>query len=338
MNSKPLLEVNKLNIRYQTQDGDVHAVADVSFKVFPNEVFGIAGESGCGKSTLIKGIMRLLPVNAKMDASSIKYKDQEIDSMREKNFREEVLWKQISLVPQSAMNSLNPVYRVGEQIVEAIQAHTSQGIKEARERVAELFDVVGLQSEFMDSFPHEFSGGMRQRAMIAMALALDPGLIVMDEPTTGLDVLVQERILRRILEIRKQIRSSIILITHDIAVIAEMSDRIAVMYGGRIMEQAKSIDLFESPCHPYTLGLKNAFPSIKHLDQELISIPGSPPSLLGLQAGCPFDARCPFSSDRCKKDIPEVVVKENFHEVSCFRHTDAPELREHATKLSTWHY
>ncbi len=338
MNSKPLLEVNKLNIRYQTQDGEVHAVADVSFKVFPNEVFGIAGESGCGKSTLIKGIMRLLPVNAKMDASSIKYKDQEIDSMREKNFREEVLWKQISLVPQSAMNSLNPVYRVGEQIVEAIQAHTSQGIKEARERVAELFDVVGLQSEFMDSFPHEFSGGMRQRAMIAMALALDPGLIVMDEPTTGLDVLVQERILRRILEIRKQIRSSIILITHDIAVIAEMSDRIAVMYGGRIMEQAKSIDLFESPCHPYTLGLKNAFPSIKHLDQELISIPGSPPSLLGLQAGCPFDARCPFSSDRCKKDIPEVVVKEKFHEVSCFRHTDAPELREHATKLSTWHY
>ncbi len=338
MNSKPLLEVNKLNIRYQTQDGEVHAVADVSFKVFPNEVFGIAGESGCGKSTLIKGIMRLLPVNAKMDASSIKYKDQEIDSMREKNFREEVLWKQISLVPQSAMNSLNPVYRVGEQIVEAIQAHTSQGIKEARERVAELFDVVGLQSEFMDSFPHEFSGGMRQRAMIAMALALDPGLIVMDEPTTGLDVLVQERILRRILEIRKQIRSSIILITHDIAVIAEMSDRIAVMYGGRIMEQAKSIDLFESPCHPYTLGLKNAFPSIKHLDQELISIPGSPPSLLGLQAGCPFEARCPFSSDRCKKDIPEVVVKEKFHEVSCFRHTDAPELREHATKLSTWHY
>ena len=338
MNSKPLLEVNKLNIRYQTQDGEVHAVADVSFKVFPNEVFGIAGESGCGKSTLIKGIMRLLPENAKMDASSIKYKDQEIDSMREKNFREEVLWKQISLVPQSAMNSLNPVYRVGEQIVEAIQAHTSQGIKEARERVAELFDVVGLQSEFMDSFPHEFSGGMRQRAMIAMALALDPGLIVMDEPTTGLDVLVQERILRRILEIRKQIKSSIILITHDIAVIAEMSDRIAVMYGGRIMEQAKSIDLFESPCHPYTLGLKNAFPSIKHLDQELISIPGSPPSLLGLQAGCPFDARCPFSSDRCKKDIPEVVVKEKFHEVSCFRHTDAPELREHATKLSTWHY
>jgi len=198
--------------------------------------------------------------------------------------------------------------------------------------------VVGLQSEFMDSFPHEFSGGMRQRAMIAMALALDPGLIVMDEPTTGLDVLVQERILRRIREIRKQIRSSIILITHDIAVIAEMSDRIAVMYGGRIMEQAKSLDLFESPCHPYTLGLKNAFPSIKHLDQELISIPGSPPSLLGLQAGCPFEARCPFSSDRCKKDVPEVVVKEKFHEVSCFRHTDAPELREHATKLSTWHY
>ena len=198
MNNKPLLEVEKLNVHYQTQDGEIHAVADVSFKVFSNEVFGIAGESGCGKSTLIKGIMRLLPENAKMDARSIKYKDQEIDCMRENIFREEVLWTQISLVPQSAMNSLNPVYKVGEQIVEAIQTHTSQGKKEARERVEELFDVVGLQSEFMDSFPHEFSGGMRQRAMIAMALALDPGLIVMDEPTTGLDVLVQEKILRRI--------------------------------------------------------------------------------------------------------------------------------------------
>lgn len=337
MSNKPILEVEKLNVGYQTKDGEIHAVQDVSFKVFSNEVFGIAGESGCGKSTLIKAIMRLLPENGKMDAHSIKYKDQKIDRMSENIFRNEVLWAQISLVPQSAMNSLNPVYKVGEQIVEAIQAHTSQGKKEARERVEELFDVVGLQSEFMDSFPHEFSGGMRQRAMIAMALALDPGLIIMDEPTTGLDVLVQEKILRRIREIRKQIRSSIILITHDIAVIAEMSDRIAVMYGGRIMEQAKSIDLFESPYHPYTLGLKNAFPSIKDLDQELISIPGSPPSLIGLQAGCPFEDRCPFSSDRCKKDVPEVVVKKKFHQVSCFRHMDAPELREQAKKLSTWH-
>jgi peptide/nickel transport system ATP-binding protein len=338
MSSKPILEVEKLNVRYQTKDGEIHAVEDVSFKVFSNEVFGIAGESGCGKSTLIKAIMRLLPENAKMDAHTINYKDQKINFMSENVFRKEVLWTQISLVPQSAMNSLNPVYKVGEQIVEAIQAHNSQGKKEARVRVEELFDVVGLQSEFMDSFPHEFSGGMRQRAMIAMALALDPGLIVMDEPTTGLDVLVQEKILRRIREIREQIKSSIILITHDIAVIAEMSDRIAVMYGGRIMEQAKSLDLFESPCHPYTLGLKNAFPSIKDLDQELISIPGSPPSLIGLQNGCPFEARCPFSSDRCKKDVPEVVVKEEFHEVSCFCHMDAPELRKQAKKMSTWHY
>jgi peptide/nickel transport system ATP-binding protein len=188
----------------------------------------------------------------------------------------------------------------------------------------------------MRSYPHEFSGGMRQRAMIAMALALDPGLVVMDEPTTGLDVLVQERILRRIREIRSEIKSSIILITHDIAVIAEMCDRVAVMYGGELMEQATAIDLFESPYHPYTLGLKNAFPSIRDIGGELISIPGSPPTLIGPVEACPFLLRCPFSIDICAAENPAPVDLGESHQVRCFRTEDPDELRLRAREKSTW--
>lgn len=336
MSRKRVLGVRDLSVRYQTRAGEVHAVSDVSFDVLENEVFGIAGESGCGKSTLIRALMRLHSDNAIVTAQEISYEGQDLQSLSESAFRQQVLWSRMSLVPQSAMNSLNPVYRVGEQVVEAIQAHTRKSKAEAQERVAELFDVVGLQPDLMHNFPHEFSGGMRQRAMIAMSLALDPGLIIMDEPTTGLDVLVQERILRRIREIREQISSSIILITHDIAVIAEMSDRIAVMYGGQIMEQAPALELFESPCHPYTLGLKNAFPSIRNLGQELISIPGSPPTLIGAPVGCPFEERCPFRLERCASELPQVEALAESHEVRCFRHPEATHLREQASEKATW--
>ena len=331
-----VLEVRGLGVQYQTQQGDVHAVTDVSFHVYANEVFGIAGESGCGKSTLIKALLRLLADNANFDAEVAIYRDRDLFAMSDKAFRRDILWQEISLVPQSAMNSFNPVYRVGDQVVESILAHKNIGRKEARERVSELFDIVGLQSDLMQSYPHEFSGGMRQRAMIAMALSLDPGLIVMDEPTTGLDVLVQERILRRIREIRSEIESSIILITHDIAVIAEMSDRIAVMYGGELMEQASAIDLFESPYHPYTLGLNNAFPSIRDIGSELISIPGSPPTLVGPLKACPFEPRCPFSIDQCLQANPEPVGIGEYHQVRCFRTDNPEELRERAREKTTW--
>ncbi|MGA1137906.1 MAG: ABC transporter ATP-binding protein, partial [bacterium] len=321
MTGERLLQVQDLTVRYQTQMGETHAVSGVTFFVNKNEVFGIAGESGCGKSTLIRALMRLLPDNAKMSAQSIEYEGEELTRLSEAKFREKILWARMSLVPQSAMNSLNPVYRVGDQVVEAIQAHKNVSKSEARERVTELFDIVGLQPDLMQNFPHEFSGGMRQRAMIAMSLALDPGLVV----------LVQERILRRIREIRSQISSSIILITHDIAVIAEMSDRIAVMYGGQIMEQAPANDLFDSPCHPYTLGLKNAFPSIRNLHQKLISIPGSPPTLLGAPSSCPFQERCPFSVEQCNQKNPENITIQPLHEVRCVRHGEAPLLREKAS-------
>jgi len=331
-----VLSVQGLGVQYATAQGPVHAVSDVSFDVYKNEVFGIAGESGCGKSTLIRSLMRLLPDSSTMTASGLQYKGRDLLTMDDETFRKQVQWQEISLVPQSAMNSFNPVYRVGDQVIESMLAHRKMGKKEAAERAAELFDVVGLETGLLRSYPHEFSGGMRQRAMIAMSLSLDPGLIVMDEPTTGLDVLVQERILRRIREIRAEMESAIVLITHDIAVIAEMSDRIGIMYGGQMVEQATAIDLFESPYHPYTLGLNNAFPSIKDIGGDLISIPGSPPTLIGPLNYCPFYERCPFSIDECAHQVPMPKTVGNEHEIRCFRSSDAVDLRRLAKEKTTW--
>ena len=331
-----LLEIEDLKVHYRTNQGTVKAVDGVTLSIGENQVMGIAGESGCGKTTLIKSLLRLLPGTASVTAQKLAFKGRDLMALSDREFRKQILWNEISLVPQSAMNSLNPVYRVGDQVVEAIRAHVDTSRKKARERVAELFDVVGLQASLMSNYPHEFSGGMRQRAMIAMALALEPSLIIMDEPTTGLDVLVQERIIRKLLEIRSSIKSSILLITHDISVIAEMSDRIGIMYAGHLMEVASAIDLFENPYHPYTLGLKNAFPSIKALERELISIPGSPPNLIGDIPGCIFNSRCPFAIDVCRSERPAESKVGPGHHVACHRLGDIAEMRARASEKSTW--
>ncbi len=336
MSNAPLLEVENLRVHYVTRAGVVRAVDGVSFALRENEVLGIAGESGCGKTTLIKALMRLLPPGTRVSADALRFKGRDLLDMDDRSFRREMLWNELSLVPQSAMASLNPVYTVGDQILEAIQAHSDTPRGRAVERAAYLFDTVGLQPDLMRSYPHEFSGGMRQRAMIAMSLALEPSLIIMDEPTTGLDVLVQERILRRLREIRNEIRSSIMLITHDIAVIAEMSDHIAIMYAGRIAERAGAIDLFENPHHPYTLGLKNAFPSIKALDRPLISIPGSPPNLLGEIPGCLFAPRCPFAEARCEAEHPASAALGPDHVAACHRLGDVDQIRARAGEKATW--
>jgi len=331
-----LLQIKNLSTHYRIADGLVKAVDGVSLSVKENEVFGLAGESGCGKSTLIRTLMRLIPDTAIVSADVLTYRDQPLLSLSDKEYRDRILWREISLVPQSAMNSLNPVYRVGDQILEAIQTHSDMDKKEARDRVETLFKGVGLQPALTRNYAHEFSGGMRQRAMIAMSLALDPGLIIMDEPTTGLDVLVQERILRELKQIREKSAASIFLITHDISVIAEMSDRIGIMYAGRIMEQADAMALFNEPFHPYTLGLKNAFPSIRALDRELISIPGSPPNLIEDIPGCVFAFRCPFVIEQCKKTRPpDLEIKPN-HFVHCIRTDHIEEFRAKAGDKKTW--
>ena len=335
MASAPLLELENLRIHYNTSTGVVRAVDGVSLSIRENEVVGIAGESGCGKTTLIKSLLRLLPKGTRVTADRMAFRGRDLLALSDREFRRDIQWNDIALVPQSAMASLNPVYRVGDQILEAIRLHSDLSRAAARERAAHMFDVVGLQPSLLNSYPHEYSGGMRQRAMIAMSLVLDPGLIVMDEPTTGLDVLVQERILRRIREIRADVKSSILLITHDISVIAEMSDRIAIMYAGRIAERASAIDIFENAVHPYTLGLQNAFPSIKQRGRELISVPGSPPNLSGNIPGCLFKARCPFRKDICEQQ-PEVVRVNDDHVAACHRTADAPMIREQAARSKTW--
>ncbi len=331
-----LLNINNLKTHYSISQGTVKAVDGVSISIGKDEVFGLAGESGCGKSTLIRTIMRLVPDTARVTADELSYKGQDLLAPSDKEYRKNILWKEISLVPQSAMNSLNPVYRVGDQIAEAILNHNNMTKSEAKERIAHLFKGVGLQPELARNYPHEFSGGMRQRAMIAMSLALDPGLIIMDEPTTGLDVLVQERILRELKAIREKSSASIFLITHDISVIAEMSDRIGIMYAGRIMEQADAMELFNAPFHPYTLGLKNAFPSIQALDRELISIPGSPPNLQEEIPGCLFAMRCPFAIPECEQEKPPDLEVTPNHFVHCHRTDCVDEFRERAGDKKTW--
>lgn len=333
-----LLDIHNLKTHYQTEHGSVRAVDEVSLSIAENEVFGLAGESGCGKSTLIRTIMRLVPASAKVSADRLALRGQDLLSMTDRQYREKILWQEISFVPQSAMNSLNPVHRVGDQIVEAIRAHSKMGRRQATERVVELFEGVGLQTDLTRSYPHEFSGGMRQRAMIAMSLALDPSLIIMDEPTTGLDVLVQERILRKLKEIRRKAEKpkSILLITHDISVIAEMSDRIGIMYAGHLLESSSSLELFNQPFHPYTLGLKNAFPSIQAPDRQLISIPGSPPNLIENIPGCVFAARCPFATSPCSRILPPLKEVAPGHFAACIRTDHINEFRQRAGEKRTW--
>jgi peptide/nickel transport system ATP-binding protein len=334
------LDVKNLKTHYSSEEGKVKAVDGISFAIGENQVFGLAGESGCGKSTLIRTIMRLIPKSAKVTAERLQFKEHDLLSVSDKFFREKILWQGISLVPQSAMNALNPVYRVGDQCTEAILAHTNFSKAEAGEIVVKMFDAVGLQAGLMKAYPHEFSGGMRQRAMLAMSLVLSPELVVMDEPTTGLDVLVQERILRNLKEIRKNTKTSaaILLITHDISVIAGMSNRIGIMYAGKLMETADSMELFNEPYHPYTLGLKNAFPSIKALDRELISIPGSPPNLTHNIPGCLFYERCPFSIDVCRYEKPEEMEVLPNHFVQCHRTENVMEFRKLAGEKKTWQF
>jgi peptide/nickel transport system ATP-binding protein len=331
-----LLEAVNLTVTYGTTEGPLRAVDGVSFKVEEHDVFGVAGESGSGKSTLMKMLLRLLPPTAKVSADRLAYRGRDLTAMNDSDFRRQILWKEISLVPQTAQNALNPVYRVGDQIMEAILTHSSMSRRAANERVAELFEIVGLENRLAASYPHQFSGGMRQRAMIAMSLALDPGLIIMDEPTTGLDVLTQERILRNLRQMHAKMRSAVILVTHDIAVMAELCNQVGIMYAGRLVERGPVQAIFEAPFHPYMLGLKNAFPDIRDMDRELISIPGSPPHLVHAVQGCGFAERCPFVLPACRNAMPPLREVGPGHHAACIRTGEAARIRALAKEKKTW--
>ncbi|NGM70368.1 ABC transporter ATP-binding protein [Natronolimnobius sp. AArcel1] len=331
-----MLEINDLKTYYETDDGKfVHAVDGVSINVEEQETLGLVGESGCGKTTLAKSIIRLLPRNGEVVDGEVSLHGKEITEMSDKELRQEIRWTEISMIPQTAMNGFDPVKTVGKQIVDVIRRHEDTPKAEARERAKELFENLGLEGSRIDDYPHQFSGGMAQRAMIAMALALSPSIILADEPTTALDVMIQDRILRQIDELQEEFETAMIMITHDMSVVSENCDKIAVMYGGRVAEYADARTVIKQPRHPYTMGMRNAFPDISQDSQDLISIPGTPPEVTDPDEGCRFAPRCPFAEDDCWDVTPEPEEYDG-QVVRCHRSDEAEELRELAKKKETW--
>jgi len=330
-----LLEIKNLKIHYRTKNGVAEAVDDVTFSVESGNTLGLVGESGCGKTTIAKAIMRLLPPNGRIAEGKILFKGRNLVDLSMNEVRK-YRWEEIAMISQSAMNALNPVARVGNQLIEAMQAHRQVSREEAGRRMAEVFELVGLSIERAKDYPHQFSGGMKQRAVIAMALMLEPELIIADEPTTALDVLVQAQIILKIKELLSKLSTAMILITHDIAVVAETCERMLVMYAGKVMEHAKTDDIFYNPYNPYTLGLQNAFPSVKGERRELISISGFPPQLINPPPGCRFSKRCPFVLPICREQEPilEEVGPEHFS--ACHRSADVEEIRVKSKEEKTW--
>jgi peptide/nickel transport system ATP-binding protein len=311
MSRETLLSVRDLRVAFVTEAGRVQAVDAVSFDLAAGEVLAIVGESGAGKSVAAQTILGLTRGRNARIEGSVRLGGRELLEADDATLRE-VRGERVAMVFQDPMTSFNPVYRVGDQIVEAIRAHRPRTSRaEARERAAELLDSVGIPAaaKRVDDYPHQFSGGMRQRAMIAMALALEPEVLIADEPTTALDVTVQAQILRLLERLNEERGLATILITHDLGVVAEIADRVLVMYAGRVVEEGSLDEIFYDPQHPYTWGLLN---SLIHLDRErrerLPQIEGSPPSLLGLPAGCPFRPRCPHEFDRCR-ELPELAPR-----------------------------
>jgi len=320
--TETLLDVRGLVVDYLTPRGPARAVDGVSFAIKRGEVFGLAGESGCGKSTIAHAIMRLIKAPGQISGGQMVFDGQDILSLSPQALRR-FRWSRASIVFQSAMTALNPVINLGEQLVDAIMAHDSMSKRQALERAAELFKLVGIESKRIKSFPHELSGGMRQRAVIAMALALNPDLVIMDEPTTALDVVVQRDILQQIQDLQEQFGFSILFITHDLSLLVEFSDRIAIMYAGKIAESAPASQLFRAPKHPYTVGLMNSFPSISGEKRRLQGIPGTPPDLVTPPPGCPFAPRCPHVMTECTRVYPTLRAIEPGRLVACHLHEEA---------------
>lgn len=329
-----LLEIKDLKITYETEDSSVHAVNNVSLSMDAGINYGLVGESGCGKSTLALAVLGLLDDNARIERGEIRFKGQNLLELSDKEYQQ-LRWEEIAYIPQSAMDSLDPVMSVGAQIVQAIRKHRDVSKSQARDRTKEVFEMVGLEIDRIDDYPHQFSGGMRQRVTIAMALALEPDLIIADEPTTGLDVIVQDKIIDKMLEIQEEVDSSLLLITHEIGVVAETSDEISVLYGGKVMEQGPTDDVLTAPSNPYTMGLKNSFPDIEKLDEYAVTIPGSSPVLDGDPSSCVFASRCPFATEACQESHPDLTAVNGSY--SACHHVDrAKEMRTAAADPETW--
>ena len=308
--SDSVLNVKDLNMHYETLSGDVSAVKDVSFNIKKGESFGLVGESGCGKTSVAMSLLQLQADNAKISSGSIVLDGQELVGLSESELRK-VRWNGISIVFQGAMNAWNPVIKVGEQIREAIREHYPSNSKsENTKKIESLFKMVDLDESIMERYPHELSGGMKQRAVIALALSCDPKVIIADEPTTALDVVVQDQILKEIKKVQELLGLSLIYISHDIAVIAEMTDNMAVMYAGRIVEKGPTSKIFKSPKHAYTRLLLESTPSVVGDKKKLRSLEGEPPSLIDELEGCSFSPRCPEPTNECSERSVEMKLIE----------------------------
>jgi peptide/nickel transport system ATP-binding protein len=311
----PLLDVRRLKVEYLTPRGPVRAVDDVSFSLYPGEVVGLAGESGSGKSTIAHALLRILHPPALITAGQVLFAGRDVLEMSDAEL-EGFRWREVSIVFQSAMNALNPVMRIRDQLLDVMQVHGIPA-EEAGQRAVRLFDLVGIEPGRLDAYPHQLSGGMRQRAVIAIALTLAPPLLIMDEPTTALDVVVQKDILQQIVRLKEELGFSILFITHDLSLLVEFSDQIAIMYAGEIVEKAPARELFERPLHPYTLGLMNSFPSISGEKKKLTGIPGSPPDLVAPPTGCRFHPRCSQALSICSQLEPQTKSISANHTVAC---------------------
>ncbi len=315
----PLLEVKNLSVDYLAEHNvRLQAIEDVSFTLHAGEILGMVGESGCGKSTLMLALLRLLPVNGQISAGEVLFEGRDLLSLSEHEMAA-VRWGEIAIVFQGAMNALNPVSTIGDQIEEAIACHEPELTKQQRlSRVSEILELVGIAANRASAYAFQFSGGMRQRAMIAMALACNPKILIADEPTTALDVMIQAQILELLVSLRNKLGLAVILITHDLGVIAEVSDTVLVMYGGITAEMASVDVIYNHPAHPYTQNLLKAFPDLSQPNAELISIPGYPPRLDDLPKGCRFAPRCPQVFARCRIESPRLYPVDETHAASCF--------------------
>ncbi|MGB4869455.1 MAG: ABC transporter ATP-binding protein [Candidatus Promineifilaceae bacterium] len=311
-----LLMVRGLRLHFQTQKGVVQAVDGVDFDLARNKATVVIGESGCGKSSLAKAILRLLPRNASTYDGEVWLRDENIMELNDENFRKEVRWKKISLVPQAAMNALNPVMRIGDQVAEPAMVHLGLNKKEALLQALRMFEQVGVPADFLHRYAFELSGGMRQRAALAMSLVTLPDLVILDEPTSALDVLTQANIMNLMKRVKQELDTSFILITHDIATSSELADDVAVMYAGQIVEVSDARRFFTSPLHPYSQKLMASVPRLREtIEPDFIT--GQPPSLLNPPTGCRFADRCQARFDKCDEE-PPTVVREDGRKVKCW--------------------
>ena len=326
-----ILKIEDLVIQYDTDSGCVHALNGLSLTLREGETLGLVGETGAGKTTLARSIMGLIQCPpGKIVSGKILYRGEDLLTMKEKH-RQSIRGKEISMIFQDPMTSLNPVTTVGDQIAEAVMAHEKIGKKQAWEKALEMLETVGISRERASDYPHQFSGGMKQRVIIAIALVLNPKILLADEPTTALDVTVQAQILGLIRRLQKETGTSVIFISHDMGVISQMADRVAVMYAGQLVEYAEGEKIFTEPEHPYTQGLQAAIPRLDEEKDTLLSIPGNVPMLYDLPKGCIFSPRCAHATEQCRNERPE-LVENSGHLVRCFLYEDNKKHTESQSK------